>query len=165
MHAKLCCILQVSAIYCSTLEAIMMAVTFPRHCTWVAGWVERAVYCRNWRTNSICAKYLTCEDACKAVLHFASVCNILLNIGSHYDGCKLPSSLPHEWLVEWKEQHIAETEWKNLLAQILKAYAKLCCILQVSAIYCSTLAAIIMAVSFRHHCHMSGWLSGKSSIL
>ena len=41
-------------------------------------------------------------------------------------------------------------------------HAKLCCIFQVSAIYCSTLAAIMMAVSFPHHCHMSGWLSGNS---
>ena len=109
--------------------------------------------------NSIRAKYLTCEDACKVLLHFASFCNILLNFGSLNDGCKLPSSLPHEWLVEWKEQYIAKTEWKNLLAQILKAYAKLCSILQVSAIYCSTLAAIIMAVSFPHHCKwVAGWV-------
>ena len=106
--------------------------------------------------NSIGAMYLTLEDACKAVLHFASFCNILLNFGSHNDGCKLPSSLPHEWLAEWKEQYIVETERKILLAQLLKAHAKLCCILQVSAIYCSTLAAIMMAVSFPHHCHMSG---------
>ena len=46
----------------------------------------------------------------KAVLHFASFCYILLNFGSHNDGCKLPSSLPHEWLVEWKDQYIVVTE-------------------------------------------------------
>ena len=44
--------------------------------------------------NSIGATYLTREDVCKALLHFASFCNILLNFGSHNDGCKLPSSLP-----------------------------------------------------------------------
>ena len=59
---------------------------------------------------SIGAKYLTREDACKAVLHFASFCNILLNFGSHNDGCKLSSSPPHEWLTEWKEQYIVETK-------------------------------------------------------
>ena len=60
--------------------------------------------------NSIGATYLTREDACKAVLHFASFCNILLNFGNHNDGRKLPSSLPHEWLAERKEQHIVETQ-------------------------------------------------------
>ena len=99
------------------------------------------------------------------MLHFASFCNILLNFGSHNDGCKLHLSLPHAWLAEWKEQYIVETQRKILLAQILKDHSKLCFILQVSAIYCSTLAAIMMAVSFPHHCQMSGWLSGKSSIL
>ena len=106
--------------------------------------------------NSIGATYLTREDASKALLHFASFCNILLNFGSHNDGCKLPSSLPHEWFAEWKEQYIVETERKILLVQLLKVHAKLGCILQVSAIYCSTLAAIMMAVSFPNHCHMSG---------
>ena len=132
---------------------------------WVVSWAERAVYCRNSTKHYIGTTYPTHQDARKAVLYFESFCNILLNFGSHNDGCKLPSSLPHEWLAEWKEQYIVETEWKVLLAQLLKAHAKLCCILQVSAIYCSTLAAIMMAVSFPHHCHMSGWLSGKISIL
>ena len=112
--------------------------------------------------NSIGA---TPKGPCKAVLHFASFYNILLTFGSHNDGCKLPSSLPHEWLAEWKEQNIVETELKILLAQLVNSHAKLCCILQVSTIYCSTFAAIMMAVSFPHHCHMSGWLNGKSSIL
>ena len=107
----------------------------------------------------------TPKGGCKAVLHFASFCNIPQNFGRHNDGCKLPSTLPHEWLAKIKEQYIVETEEKKLLAQLLKVHTKLCCILQVSAIYCSTLAAIMMAVSFPHHCHMSGWLSGKSSIL
>ena len=115
--------------------------------------------------NSIGATYLTHKDACKALLHFASFCNILLNFGSANEGCKIPSSLPHEWLAEWKEQYIVETERKILLAELLKVYAKLCCLLKVSAIYCSTLAAIMIAVSFSHHCHMSGLLSVKSSIL
>ena len=117
---------------------------------------------------SIGATYLGCEDACNAVLHFAGFSNILLNFGSHTDGSKLPSSLPHEWLAERKEQYIVEIQRKILLAQrtlLVKMHVKLCCILQVSAIYCSTLPAIMMAVSFPHHCHMSGWLSGKSSIL
>ena len=114
---------------------------------------------------SIGATYLTCEDACNFVLHFASFYNILLNFGSHNDGCNLPTSLPHEWLAEWKKQYIVETEGKIPLAQLLKVYAKLCCILQVSVIYCSTLAAITMAESFIHPYHMSGWLSRKSSIL
>ena len=104
------------------------------------------------------------------MLHLASFYNILFNFGSHNDGCKLPSSLPHEWLAEWKKQYIIETQQKILLAQflhilILKAHVKLCCILQVSAIYCSTLVAIMMATIFRHHCHMSGWLSGKQYII
>ena len=112
--------------------------------------------------------YLTREDASKALLHFASFRNILLNFGSHNDGCKLPSSLPHEWLAEWNEQYIVETEGKILLEQcnlLVKMHVKLCCILQVNAIYSSTLAAIMIAVSFPHHCHMSGWLSGKTSLL
>ena len=56
------------------------------------------------------AMLITLEDACKALLHFASLCNILLNFGSHNDGCKLPSSLPYAWLAEWKEQYIVGTE-------------------------------------------------------
>ena len=82
------------------------------------------------------------KGTCKAVLHFASFCNIPLNFGSHNDGCKLPSSLPYEWLAEQKEQYIVETQQKNLLAQhtlLVKMHVKLCFILQVSAIYCSTL--------------------------
>ena len=63
---------------------------------------------------------LTCftpKGACQAVLHFASFYNILFNFGSHNDGCKLTSSLPHEWLAEWKEQYIMGTQQKILLAQ------------------------------------------------
>ena len=52
---------------------------------------------------------------CKAVLHFASFCNIMLNFGSHNDGSKLPSSLPNEWLAECNYQNIVETERKILL--------------------------------------------------
>ena len=101
---------------------------------------------------------------------FASFYNILFNFGNHDDGYKLPSSVPHEWLAEWKEQYIIRTQQKIPLAQflhtlLLKPCVKMCCIFQVSTIYCSTLTAIMMAVSFPHHCHMSGWLSGKSSIL
>ena len=104
----------------------------------------------------------------KAVLDFARFCNIMLNFGRKNDGCKLPSSLPHEWLADWKEQYIVETEQKILFAQntlLVKMHVMLCCILQLSAIYCSTLVAIMMAVGFNHQCHMIGWLSGKSSIL
>ena len=50
------------------------------------------------------------------MLHFASFSNILLNFGSYNDGCKLPSSLPHEWLAEWNKQYIVETEQKNSIA-------------------------------------------------
>ena len=57
--------------------------------------------------NSIVA---TPNGPWKAVLHFANFCNILLNFGSHNDDCKLPLSVPHEWLAEWKEQNIVETE-------------------------------------------------------
>ena len=108
--------------------------------------------------------YLTPKDACKAVLRFARFCNILLNFGSHNYGCKGPSSLPHEWLAEQNEQYNVETKQKILLAQflrtlLLKMHVKLCCILHVSAIYCSTFVAIMMAVTFPHHCHMSGLLS------
>ena len=104
------------------------------------------------------------------MLHFASFYNIPFNFGSHNDDCKLPSSLPHEWLAEWKVQYIIETKQKIISAQflhtlLLKVRVKLCFILQVSTIYRSTLAAIMIAVSFAHHCHMSGWLSGKNSIL
>ena len=118
--------------------------------------------------NSIGATYHTREDAYKAVLHFPRFCNILFSFGSHNDGCKVPSSLPHELLAEWKEQYIVETHRKILLLQhtiLVKMHIKLCCIFQGSAIYCSGLAAIMMAVRFPHHCHMSHWLSGKSSIL
>ena len=110
----------------------------------------------------------TPKSPCKSMMDFASFCNILLNFGSHNDGCKLPSSLPHEWLAEWKEQYIAVNERQILWVKcnlLVKMQIKLCSILQVSAIYCSTLAAIMMAVSFPHHCHMSGSLSGKTSIL
>ena len=60
--------------------------------------------------SSIGTTYLTHEDACKAVLQFASFCNILLKFGSHNDDCKLPSSLPHQWLAKRKEQYIVETQ-------------------------------------------------------
>ena len=55
------------------------------------------------------------KGLCKDVVRFASLCKILLKFGSHNDGCKLPSSLPHEWLAEWKDQYIVETERKILL--------------------------------------------------
>ena len=138
---------------------------------WLAEWKEQCII-ETQQKNSVGAilTYFTPKGAFKAVLHCASFYNILFNFGSHNDGCKLPSSLPHEWLAEWKEQYIIETQQKILLAQFLhtlplKVRVKLCCILQVSSIYCSTLAAIMMAVSFPHHCRMSGWLSGKNSIL
>ena len=59
---------------------------------------------------------------------------------------------------------------KNSIGPILiyftiKVRVKMCYILHVSTIYCSTLAAIMMAVSFTHHCQMSSWLSGKNSML
>ena len=110
----------------------------------------------------------TPKGPCKTLLHFASYCNILLNFGSHNDGCNRPSSLPHECLAEWKEQYIVEKERKILLAQhtlLMKMLINLCCILRVSVRYCSTFAAIMMSVSFPHHCHISRWLSRKSSIL
>ena len=52
----------------------------------------------------------TSKGPWKEVLHFASFCNIVLNFGSHNDCCKVPSSLLPEWLAEWKEQYIVETE-------------------------------------------------------
>ena len=55
----------------------------------------------------------TPKGLCKDVLHFTSFSNILLKLGSHKDGGKLTSSLPHEWLAEWKEEYIVETEQKN----------------------------------------------------
>ena len=164
-HVKLCCILKVSAIYCLTLAAIMTAVSFPHHCH-MSGWLSGK--------SSILYKLskmffgATPKGACKAALHFSSFCNILLNFGSHNDGCKLPSSLPHEWPAKRNKQYIVETQRKILLVRhtlLVKMHVKLCCILQVSAIYCSTLASIMMAVSFSHHCHISGWLSGTTSIL
>ena len=114
--------------------------------------------------------YFTANGACKAVLHFASFYNILFNFDSHDDSSKLPSSLQHEWLAEWKEQYIIETQQTILLAQFLhtlhiQVRVKLCCILHVSTIHCSILAAIMMAVSFPHHCNMSDWLGGKNSTL
>ena len=142
-----------------------MVVSFPHHCH-MSGWLSgKTVYCRNRVKSSIGA---TPKGACKAVLPFASFCNIPLNFGNHNDGCKLPSSLPHELLAKRKQQYIVESLRKVPLAQhtlLMKMHVKLCFILQVSAIYCSTLAAIMMAVSFPHHCHISGWLIEKSSIL
>ena len=75
--------------------------------------------------------YFTPNGACKAVLHFASFYNILFSFGSNDDSCKLPSSLQHEWLAEWKEQYIIETQQTILLAQFLhtlhiKLRVKLC---------------------------------------
>ena len=78
-------------------------------------------------------------------------------------------SFPHHCLIfGWlsgKSSILQKLSDKNLLVQILKAHAKLCYILQVSAIYCSTLAAIMMAVSFPPDCHISNRLSGKNSVL
>ena len=48
----------------------------------------------------------TNKGAFRAVLNFASFCNF----GSDIDGCKLPLSLPHEWLAEFKKKYIVETE-------------------------------------------------------
>ena len=170
---KLCFILQISILYHSTLAAMMMAVSFRYHCH-MSGWLraERAIYCRSSTKNSIGAilTYLIPKCSCKAVLHFASFCNILFNFGCHNDGCKLPSSLPHTWRAKWKVQYIIETQQRILLVQFLhtlplKVCVNLCFILQVSTLYHSTWAAIMMAVSIPHHCHMSGWLSGKNSVL
>ena len=149
----------------------MMAVSFPHHCH-ISGWLSRKssiMWKLNkefyWRNSYIPSP----KGSCNAVLHFASFCNILFNFGSHNDDCKLLSSLPHEWLAEWKVQYIIETKEKIILAQFLHTlplmHVKLCCVLRVFAIYCSPLAAIMMAVSFPHHCHMSGPLSRKSSIM
>ena len=95
---------------------------------------EITVNFRNSAKNSIGAvlTYSTLLGIFKVVLHFASFCNILLTFASHNDGFKLPSALPHEWLVaEWKEQYILETQQKILLAQFFsiplpKARVKLC---------------------------------------
>ena len=83
--------------------------------------MERTVYHRKPKKISIGAilTYLTPKCACNAALHVASFCDILFNFASHNDGCKLPSSLPHEWLAEWKEQYIIETPPKNSLGAIL----------------------------------------------
>ena len=101
---------------------------------------------------------------------FHSVSTIYCSFHSASHSCGSNEGSTHEWLAESKVQYIIETKQKNILAQflhtlLLKVCVKLCCILQASTIYSSTLAAIIMAVSFPHHCHMSGWLSGKNSIL
>ena len=119
VRLKLCCILQVSAIYCSNLAAIMMAVSFPHH-RHMSGWLSgKSIISEKHNKKSIGAilTYLTPKGARKAVLYSVSFCNILLNFGSHHDGCKLPSSLPHEWLAEWKEQYSIDTHkkiyWRN----------------------------------------------------
>ena len=85
----------------------------------MTGLGERTVYDRNSTKHSIGAilTYFTPEGACKAVLHFASCYNILFNFGRHNDGCKLPSSLPHQWLAERKEQYIIETQQNIIVAQ------------------------------------------------
>ena len=71
--------------------------------------------------NYIGTTYLTREDACKALLDFATFYDILLKFGSHNDGCNLSLSPTHEWLAKQKEQYIVETEQNILLAEILKA--------------------------------------------
>ena len=123
MHLKLCCILQNSTIYCSTLAAIMMAVSFPHQCHMImSGWLSgKSSILHKLSKTSVdeILTYFTANGACKAVLHFASFYNILFNFGSHDDSCKLPSSLQHEWLAEWKEQYIIETQQTILLAQFL----------------------------------------------
>ena len=171
-RGKLCCILQVSTVYCSTLAAITMALSFPHHCH-MSGWLsgKKSILEKLRKTSvSEILTYFTPNGTRKAVLYFASFCKVLFNFGSHDDGCKLPSSLPHDWPAEWKEQSTIETQQKILLAKFFRtllprARVQVCWILQVSTIYYSTLAAIMMAVSFPHHCHMSGWLSGKNSLL
>ena len=67
--------------------------------------------------------YFTPNGACRAVLHFANFYNILLNFGSHNDGCKLPSSLLHKWLAEWKVQYIIETQQKILMGSSYILYS------------------------------------------
>ena len=66
---------------------------------------------------------LTPNGACKAVLHFASFYNTLFTFGSHNDGCKLPSLLPHEWLAEWKEKYIMEAQQKILMGSSYILYS------------------------------------------
>ena len=93
---KLCCILQVSTVFCSTLVALMMAVSSPHH----------------WRMRT------------------------LLSVNSS---------------ILWKQRKNSIGQFLHTL--LLMAHVNVCCILQVSTIYCSTLAAIMMVVSFCHHCH------------
>ena len=119
VRVKLCCILQASTIYCLTLAAILIAVSFPHHCH-MSGWLSGKSSILKKKNKILLwaiLTYLTPKGACKAVLHSASFCNILLNFRSHHDGCKLPSSLPHEWLAEWNEQYSIDTHrkiyWRN----------------------------------------------------
>ena len=84
---------------------------------WLAEWKEQYIIETEQKIPMGILTYFTPKVACKAVLYSASFCNILLNFGSHNDGFKLHSSLPHEWLAEWKEQYIIETQqkiyWRN----------------------------------------------------
>ena len=77
---------------------------------WLAEWKEEYII-ETPQKNSIGAilTYLTPKGAWKAVLQVALFYNILFNFGSQNDGCKLPSSLPYEWLAEYKEQYIKKT--------------------------------------------------------
>ena len=121
MLVKLCCILQVSTIYCSNICGHNDVCKFPSSLPHelLAEWKEQ--YIREtqqkfyWRNSYILYPKGTCKD----VLHFASFYNILFNFGSHSDGFKLYSSLPDEWLAEWKEQYVIETVQKILLPQFL----------------------------------------------
>ena len=99
----------------------MMAVSFTHHCQmsgWLSGknnmlWkLKKKFYCRN-------TYILYNKGAYKGALHFASFCNILFNFGRDKDGCKLYSSLPHEWLAEWKKPYIVEAQQKILSPQFL----------------------------------------------
>ena len=87
---------------------------------WLAEWKEQ--YIIETQQKILLAAiliYFTPKGACKAVLHFVSFYDLLFNFGSHNDGCKPPSSLPHEWLPERKKQCIIETQQKNSIGAIL----------------------------------------------
>ena len=131
MHVKLCCIFyNILFNFGSHNNGCKLPSSLPHE--WLAEWKEQ--YITETQQKILLAQFLhTLPLKVRVKLCCIWPVSTVFNFGSHNDGCKLPSSLPHEWLAEWKEQYIIETQQKILLAQFLhtlplKVRVKLCCI-------------------------------------
>ena len=130
VRVKLCCIFyNILFNIGSHNDGCKLPLSLPHG--WLAEWKEQYII-ENQQKIVLAQFFHTLPLKVRVKLYYIFY-NILFNFGSHNDGCKLPSSLPHQWLAEWKEQYIIETQQKILLAQFLhtlplKARVKMCCI-------------------------------------